>query len=273
MLSVPACKATKAELDAARCDPKIDLEQCDNTGTRRRQCNPANGQWFPIQECLKPQICQELYTDKPGQLQTVCQVPDDGDVVFTSGDTSVLQDGKVTAQDTEISGKTDVVSAKDGAADAPSDSAAGTDAGAEVADTDVGGPVSIPKSACLNQHCPSQMFACQQQNSCTQAISIGMNCMIVCGGGQSCFSQCQYAWSGNSLAFNVASCGALICSGGCGDGECASSESAQTCPKDCKPATTGSCSGFCGGMSTDCHCDPPCLKAGDCCADYAKACP
>ncbi len=36
----------------------------------------------------------------------------------------------------------------------------------------------------------------------------------------------------------------------------------------------GSCEGACGGQgSGDCYCDPSCVGLGDCCEDYAEACP
>lgn len=59
----------------------------------------------------------------------------------------------------------------------------------------------------------------------------------------------------------------------CGDGTCATGETATSCPTDCK-APAGTCSGVCGKEATTgaCWCDDLCATNGDCCADYMAAC-
>ena len=260
-LLLTACKATPDELAAARCDPTTDHEQCDNTHERREVCNPANGQWTPFALCQPPQACLLLPPDDTGARLTTCEAPFSGDDATANGDAAVFIDA--SHSDGQIAdAKVDAVDAKvDGATP-----------DADASDVPVTSP--LPNQACFQKHCPSQTYVCIQSSICAAAINAAMDCVVACGGGQGCLSVCQANWTGDAAAFGLASCGMLICAGGCGDGLCEANETTTTCPGDCKAAKTGSCFGHCGGASTspDCFCDQPCIGKGDCCNDYAAAC-
>lgn len=269
-----ACKATPAELAAVRCDPGVDREECGDDGMHRLVCNPANGQWTPVEVCSAPLACVESPPNLKGQRTAECAQPDLND---SSG-------GGTTADvDADAAGKPDgdtAVGALDGGADAGDavDGVAVNDAKDTVADgaTDGGAETTavgtLPKQSCFAQFCPSQTAVCQKSPGCIAAIGKALACVSQCGGGQGCVSQCQSTWSGDAAAFSLAACGMLVCAGGCGDGSCSGGETPTSCPKDCKAATTGSCLGFCGKMASDCYCDPPCVKKGDCCTDFAMVC-
>ncbi len=262
LVLLTGCKATAEELAAARCDPTYDLEKCDDTLTRRAFCNPANGQWTPFAMCYLPQVCLLLAPDDNGRQLSYCKDPNTLEDA-TSGD----KDATVPADSTVVDAK-----GKDAAGDsfdAKADETSGTDAAADVPDVQQG---ALPQQTCFQKHCPIQTLNCLKSSVCIASIASAFSCVTACGGGQGCVVQCQAAWSGDTQAFALASCGMLICAGGCGDGLCEANETPTTCPGDCKVATTGSCAGACGGKSTDCFCDQPCVGKGDCCNDYAAMC-
>ncbi|MSP92085.1 MAG: hypothetical protein EXR79_09845 [Myxococcales bacterium] len=71
--------------------------------------------------------------------------------------------------------------------------------------------------------------------------------------------------------------GTVCISASCGNGVCASNETATSCAKDCAPAAVG-CQNNCSKPSktatgVPCFCDDFCQSSGDCCADKAKWCP
>ncbi len=259
LLLLTACKATPAELAAAACDPRSDLEQCDSTSTRRMTCNPTNGQWTPFIECFAPTVCVASLPGADGKATTSCE---DGSAAAdaTSGDLVWV----------DLGAKPDATGdVPDGHADS-----AGTDAvqpGQDVADVSPSGV--LPNQPCFQNHCATQTLTCLTNSSCIAAIATAYDCMVQAGGGQSAFVQCQDAWTGDSAAYALAACGMLICAGGCGDGVCEANETPTTCPGDCKPVSVGSCAGNCGGKGDDCYCDGLCTNKGDCCADFATACP
>lgn len=267
-LCVSGCKATSAELEAVRCDPTVDVGQCDDEGIRAMECNPANGQWTPVEMCYAPTVCQTTQ-QADGTWWASCGLPGTEDA---SAGTDSESDGGSTGKDGSSKDSTTKDTGGKDTSASDADDATGEDSEDIATEEDTTTPLDgIPNLACLQKYCPSQLAQCKTQAPCVQAATFGMDCLMTCGGGQSCFSQCQSYWSGNSYAFSLMNCG-LQCAAGCGDGICATSETSTTCPKDCKPETFGSCLGNCGGLASDCHCDLPCLKLGDCCADYAEMC-
>lgn len=260
LLLVASCRATPAELAAAQCNPAHDLEECSDDYARRLQCNPANGQWTPIELCVAPQQCVSSAQNADGQQTTTCTIPGtQDDVVVGPADGAVFIE--VVSTGTEPNGS----SGTDADANVDADAASGTDLDATAA-----GP--LEHQACFQTHCALQAQFCLESTTCVDAINSALDCIVACGGGQSCLVPCENTFSTDSVAFSLATCGLLICSGGCGDGECEPNESPQTCPADCKVPTVGSCAGNCGGASSDCFCDSICMTHNDCCLDFAAVC-
>ena len=267
LLLLTACKATPDELAAARCDPTVDLEDCDAAGLRRLVCNATNGQWTPLALCQAPEVCAQLAPDANGMRKSHCQVPSSAGDDATVGDSSPPSDADVTVADAKPT---------DAKSDAKTDAATPDVAKVDVPDSaldvpDVPQTGLIPAQACFQKQCAMATYTCLQSSVCIAAITAAFACVDACGGGQGCIVQCQSNWSGDASAFALATCGMLKCGGGCGNGVCGPNETPTTCPGDCK-ALTGSCVGHCGGASTDCFCDGVCKNNSDCCNDYYAVC-
>ena len=264
LLLLAGCKASSAEIAAARCDPTSDLEQCDDTASRRMACNSTNGQWTPVEMCYAPQVCVASDPNDAGQRVTVCQVPNADFDAFV-GDNDAIAPGDVGYPDAKFA------DAKSDAADAKPGDTGAADSGPPAPDVPQAGG-TISHQNCFALHCPLQTQNCLKSSTCIAAIDSGVDCIVACGGGQGCIVQCQNKFAGDTTAYLLASCGMLVCASGCGDGECSANETPITCPGDCKVPTTGSCVGYCGGKSTDCYCDAVCKNQGDCCNDYLAVC-
>jgi len=282
------------------CVPTGDHEICVLESTYiRLGCDAATAKWRLLGECDLTESC-EMYTipAAPDQMRTRCtaqpQKPDTASAptsdTVASIDATTAVDAAKDAPDGKDASKSDVH--KPSCGDTVCE-------GAETQDTcpaDCQVPVcgdgkcaateacwldcsadGLSRSSCLKSKCPNQTSACLASDPCVGVLIAFLQCMSGgCGGASNCFAVCQPIVANNTTANSVANCGVTTCFaaqlGQCGDGVCSATESPTVCPKDCKPASTGSCAGLCGGASTDCHCDPPCVKAGDCCGDYAKLC-
>lgn len=281
------------------CSPLTEREICIVETTHARLgCDAATQTWVLLARCTLSEVCEDYATAGASSTNATRCVP----LVQHSDAISVLP-GDATAS-------TDVKTIKDVGQDALPADAKGQDAKvAACGDGSCSGnetPLSCPadckapicgdglcaatetcwldcdpvgkaRATCLKTKCPNPTSLCLSDDVCVGALLAFLGCMdSTCGGAPSCYGVCQPSLGNNIAASAVAGCGLNACfgagSGGCGDGVCSSSESAISCPKDCKTASSGSCIGLCGGASNDCHCDPPCLKVGDCCTDYAQAC-
>ncbi len=257
LFALTACKATPQQIAATACDPTTDVEQCDDTNTRRMTCNAQNGQWTPFQLCMAPQVCVLSGPSGNGGSVSACET------VNPPTDAMIVGDGSFPDQKPTTDG-----SLVDGGADVP-------DAQAEVLPDDSVQPSDLlPNQSCFQAHCPTQTLMCLTYSTCIADVTAWVQCAIACGGGQGCIAGCESNSSDDATAFALVTC-YPICLGGCGDGVCEANETPTTCPGDCKPASTGSCYGACGGQAPtlDCYCDTLCTKKGDCCADFASACP
>ena len=268
------------------CSPLTEREICIvETNHARLGCDAATQKWVLLGQCALSEVCEAYASAGSSSADATRCVP----LEQHSDAISVLPHDVSSAVDTKV--------AKDGAQDSvPSDIKAidikvidipgidtksptcgdGVCAATETCWLDCN-PVGKARSTCLKSKCPNQTSLCLSDDTCVGVLLAFLGCMdTTCGGASSCYGVCQPTIANNIAANAVASCGLNACftgsAGSCGDGVCSSSESTVSCPKDCKAATTGSCVGLCGGASSDCHCDPPCLKVGDCCADYAQAC-
>ena len=250
------------------CTPSEDHEICSVSAddlALRLSCDPTTAVWSVAATCKADERCVSgSRSPHPEILLTFCAPTPADDAGTATGDAPAAQHADTAKAPTDQSSASDL---------AHPDVANGDTGGVQAKDTEV---VANPPAhaACLMQFCGPQMDACAGQKDCMNALALAIACYDKCGGSGSCVSACAPAAQGNATALQILQTCAGLCAGGtCGNKSCDAGETYVNCPGDCVSKGVGTCAGHCGGASTDCHCDPPCIKAGDCCADYATQCP
>lgn len=258
------CRATHRTPMELPCDADNDGEMCateDDGSARRLRC-ASDRVWREVARCELGQYCAYAVGLPAGASPvTACVTPANGGTDAAQLDANGSSDAANTS---------DVAQDVDGSlADTGSPDTGSPDTGS----TDTPPPAAID-TVCLATYCPSQAQQCLPVPSCAQLYAKLAACVVSCGGGQGCLTNCQ-GLAPDARAWQLAVCALLPCINPalCGDGFCSAAESSASCSKDCAAAPGGSCVGHCGGKSAGaCYCDPGCLKTKDCCADYAQAC-
>ncbi len=175
------------------------------------------------------------------------------------------------------------------------------------------GGTTSPVVSCIETNCAAEVATCNTDAACAKVVACAKNCttqnclfgcvqqgggggfnlpnglqeVYTCGNNAKCFQQgggggpnTPVCGNGQCETGETAQSCAQDCGGAtpaCGNGKCDNGETTQNCAQDCPAQSANSCAGKCGQLNTSggfgaCQCQNWCVQAGNCCSDYQSLC-